>query len=114
MSRCKACDSELNPEGWCPLTSCQYHDWSQAVAIEDLQDMTPDDVMNEYGARAHRIYVPTTDIGCVAIESGFELYVVKCLTCGFDLGLDATYLANHSIDTKCPNCQNPIHVEEIE
>jgi hypothetical protein len=59
--------------------------------------------------------VGETAVNCTEIPAeSAELIVVKCDQCSFDLGLDASYLANHTITMPCPACQHPLTIEEIE
>jgi hypothetical protein len=42
------------------------------------------------------------------------LVTVECDRCGFWLGIDASFLHNHSVKTLCLSCGLEIEIEEIE
>lgn len=57
----------------------------------------------------------TNCINCTEIDpSQAELILVDCNYCGFNLGIDATYLRNHGVVMPCPNCKSILTIKEIE
>jgi hypothetical protein len=47
-------------------------------------------------------------------EDPHALVVVQCDTCGFTLGVDATYLRHWPVQVPCPHCKTVLEIEEIE
>ena len=48
-SHCHKCGSKLDTSGWCTDSSCPYHNWSQAVVLEDMYVMSRPQLEAKYG-----------------------------------------------------------------
>jgi hypothetical protein len=62
---------------------------------------------------------PMSDNGCTEITdpNAYELVVVKCNSCGFHLGVDASWLSQtheKGLDFKCACCGANLFIETIE
>ena len=57
------------------------------------------------------------DKGCTEITEGYELTVVECDSCGFHLGIDASWLEQTTqpgLEMKCPECRSDLFIEAAE
>lgn len=57
------------------------------------------------------------DQGCHEITEGYELSVFECDSCGFHIGIDASWLEQtyeKGLEMKCPCCNNELFIEAAE
>lgn len=51
VKACRKCGSPLDEQDFCTDSSCAYHDWDQAVTVEDMQRMSQSQLESKYGTQ---------------------------------------------------------------